>query len=158
MIPADNLLPLVPFKKYFRDGFTPNFNYMQDRQALENVLDTREKKLAFFQNLILLAAADGQLDEKESSFLLNIGNKLGISPEEGIRIAENLPRLTFVIPEEGLQKTLELQTLVMMMTEDGQIHNREYTLCRLYARRIGYSEELLEDLIKQFDGHAPSGQ
>ncbi len=129
---------------------------MQERQTLEHVLDTQEKKLAFYQNLILLAAADGKLDGKESNFLLTIGNKLGISAEEGIRIAENLNQLTFVIPQEGLQKTLELQTLVLMMAEDGQIHDREYALCQRYARRIGYSQELLDELIKQFTTNASS--
>ncbi len=122
-------------------------------QRLENLLDTQEKKLAFFQNLILLAAADGELDSSESSFLLNVGNRLGITAQEAMKIADNLEGLRFVIPEDGLQKTVELQTLVVMMMQDGQMHNREYALCREYTRRIGYSEDFLDDMIKQLSGN-----
>jgi hypothetical protein len=49
---------------------------MQHTHALDEVLNTPQKKLAFFQNLVLLAAADGQLSDEESSFLLELGNSL----------------------------------------------------------------------------------
>jgi hypothetical protein len=77
-------------------------------------LDTPQKKLSFYQNLILVAAADGILEQAESDFLLLIGNKLGLTAEDVMPIADNLNVLNFVIPEEGLQKTLELQTLVQL--------------------------------------------
>jgi uncharacterized tellurite resistance protein B-like protein len=123
---------------------------MQESQSLDKVLDTQQKKLAFYQNLILVAAADGTLDQAESEFLLLIGNKLGLSTEDVMPIVDNLPLLNFIIPEEGLQKTLELQTLVQVMMQDNQVHDREYMLCLDYARRIGYSKDILDDMIKQF--------
>lgn len=125
---------------------------MQEPQPIGNVLDSQQKKLAFYQNLILLAAADGVLDSKESRFLLDIGNRLGLSPEEVMPIADNLGLLTFIIPEDGLQKTMELQTLVQMMVQDGRIHDREYGLCLEYTQRIGYSKEILDEMVKQFTG------
>jgi hypothetical protein len=123
---------------------------MQEAQSIDNVLDTPQKKLSFYQNLILVAAADGILEQAESDFLLLIGNKLGLTAEDVMPIADNLNVLNFVIPEEGLQKTLELQTLVQLMLQDGQIHDQEYSLCLEYARRIGYNKDILEDMVKQF--------
>ena len=123
---------------------------MQEPQRIENLLDTQEKKLAFFQNLILIAAADGRLDSNESQFILNIGNRLGLAPDEVMHLADRLPQLSFVIPEEGIQKTLELQTLVMMMLEDGRVHDREYALCLQYTDRVGYSKAFLDEMIGQF--------
>jgi hypothetical protein len=123
---------------------------MQETQRIENLLDTQEKKIAFFQNLILIAAADGRLDSNESQFIITIGNRLGLAPDEVMHIADRLPQLSFVIPEEGLQKTLELQTLVMMMLEDGRIHDREYALCLNYTDRVGYTKAILDDMIGQF--------
>lgn len=125
---------------------------MQDTQQLEKLLNTPQKKLAFFQNLILIAAADGFLEEGESDFIVEIGNRLGLTADEVAPLAENLDVLTFIIPEEGLQKTMELQTLVMMMVEDGSIHDREYALCLDYAYRIGYGKDILDDMIKQLSG------
>jgi hypothetical protein len=36
------------------------------------------------------------------------------------------------------------------MLQDNQVHDREYILCLDYARRIGYSKDILDDMIKQF--------
>jgi uncharacterized tellurite resistance protein B-like protein len=126
---------------------------MQQKQELEILLNTPQKKLAFFQNLILVAAADKQLDEQESTLLLTIGNKLGLTPDDVMPIVNNLEILSFIIPEEGLQKTLELQTLVQMMTQDGQVDEREFALCLEYANRIGYSKEILNDMIEKFSSN-----
>jgi len=129
---------------------------MQDAKSLENVLNTQQKKLSFFQNLIIVAAADGLLDDDESDFIVDIGDRLGLTPEAVAPIAENLEVLSFIIPEDGMQKTIELQTLVMMMIADGQIHDREYVMCQDYANRIGYGKEILDDMIKQLLGN-PAG-
>ncbi|UPL49900.1 TerB family tellurite resistance protein [Hymenobacter sublimis] len=128
---------------------------MQAQHNLEDVLNTEQKKLAFYQNLILLAAADGQLDQNESAFLLQIGQRLGLTSEQVQPIADNLSVLSFIVPADGLQRTLELQTLVQMMLQDGQIDPREYGLCMEYANRIGYSKDILDDMVSQLAGAGP---
>lgn len=128
---------------------------MQPQHTLEDVLNTPQKKLAFFQNLIILAVADGELQDDESQFLLQIGNRLGLKAEEVQPIADNIGVLSFVVPAEGIQRTLELQTLVQMMLQDGQIDPREYGLCMEYANRIGYSKEILDDMVSQLAGAGP---
>ena len=129
---------------------------MQHTHTLEEVLNTPQKKLAFFQNIILLAAADGQLSSEEGDFLLQLGNKLGLKPEEVMPIVDNLSILSFVVPTEGLQRTLELQTLVQMMLQDGDIDAREYGLCLEYANRIGYGKAILDDMVSQLAGGPPN--
>ncbi|GAA4494823.1 hypothetical protein GCM10023172_05610 [Hymenobacter ginsengisoli] len=129
---------------------------MQHTHSLDEVLNTTQKKLAFFQNIILLAAADGRLSQEEGDFLLQLGNKLGLKPEQVMPIADNLSILSFVVPAEGLQRTLELQTLVQMMLQDGQIDPREYGLCLEYANRIGYGKAILDDMVSQLAGGPPN--
>lgn len=123
---------------------------MLNIRSLEEVLNTPQKKLSFYQNLVLVAAADKVLEEGESELLLSIGNKLGLSPDEVMPMADNLGVLTFIIPEDSLQKTLELQTLVQMMTQDGTIQDKEYALCLEYANRVGLGKAILDDMVKQF--------
>jgi uncharacterized tellurite resistance protein B-like protein len=130
---------------------------MQASHTLEEVLNTPQKKLAFFQNLVLVAATDGQLDDGESELLLQIGNRLGLKSEQVQPIADNLSILSFVVPADGLQRTLELQTLVLMMLQDGQIDPREYGLCMEYANRIGYGKDILDDMVVQLAGGPPLG-
>lgn len=131
---------------------------MRERKSIEEVLDTPQKKLAFYQNLILIASADGVLDGTESRFLVDIGNRMGLTAEAAMPIADNLSVLSFIIPEDGLQKTLELQTLVQLMLQDGQIHDREYALCLEYTYRIGYSKAVLDDMIRQLSGEQSAAQ
>ncbi|GGK68016.1 hypothetical protein ACD591_16765 [Rufibacter glacialis] len=120
---------------------------MATQTFFDELLNTKQKKLAFFQNLILVAIADKYVDQKESDFLVSIGQRLGLTEEDTTPIADNLSVLSFIIPEEGLHRTLELQSLVMMVLQDGQIEDREYQLCLEYARRIGYGKETLDEFI-----------
>jgi hypothetical protein len=122
---------------------------MAGSTSFNDFFNTKEKKLAFFQNLILVALSDRNLDQQEGDFLLMIGNRLGLTEGDTRPITDNISSLTFTIPEKGLQKTLELQTLVMMMLQDNQLQNREYNMCLEYAHRIGYSQDILDDLIAQ---------
>ncbi|MDQ3392975.1 MAG: hypothetical protein M3512_02485 [Bacteroidota bacterium] len=122
------------------------------QKSIDEVLNTRQKKISFFQNLVKIVTADNIVDGDESDFLVEIGDKLGLSADDVMPIADNLNVLSFIIPEDGLQKTLELQTLVQMMLRDGSIDSREYALCREYSDRIGYSKELLDNMVSQLLG------
>lgn len=113
------------------------------------LLDSKQKRLSFFQNLLLVATADNYFDEQEGDFLVSVGQQLELLPEDVNPIVDNLPVLSFIIPETGLERTLELQAMVMMMTQDGHVDDREYTLCLEYATRIGYGRVFLDDLITQ---------
>jgi DnaJ-domain-containing protein 1 len=121
---------------------------MATQTSFDELLNTKQKKLAFFQNLILVAIADNYLDQQESDFLVQIGRRLNLTEEDTAPIADNLSLLSFIIPEEGLQKTMELQTLVMMVLQDGRVDKAEYNLCLDYARRIGYSKDMLDEFIQ----------
>jgi uncharacterized tellurite resistance protein B-like protein len=131
---------------------------MKNIQSFDEVLNTPQKKLAFFQNLILVAIADKVLEEDESDLLLFVGDSLGLTAEEVMPMVDNLGALTFIIPEDGLQKTLELQTLVQMMMQDGQVHDKEYILCLEYADRIGFGKAVLDNMIKQFAASSSKAQ
>ncbi|WP_210464934.1 MULTISPECIES: hypothetical protein [Rufibacter] len=120
---------------------------MATQRSFDELLNTKQKKLAFFQNLVLVAVADNYLDQQESDFLVSIGRRLSLTEEDTTPIADNLPVLSFIIPEDGLQKTMELQSLVMMVLQDGRIDKAEYNLCLEYARRIGYSKDTLDEFI-----------
>jgi uncharacterized tellurite resistance protein B-like protein len=124
---------------------------MATQTSFDELLNTKQKKLAFFQNLILVAVADKYLDDAESDFLVTIGRQLNLTEEDTTPIADNLPLLSFIIPEEGLQKTMELQSLVMMVLQDGRIEDKEYNLCLEYARRIGYSKDTLDEFISNLN-------
>ncbi|GAB2533586.1 hypothetical protein [Rufibacter soli] len=122
---------------------------MATSKTFDELLNTKQKKLSFFQNLIIVATADRYLDEQESDFLVSIGQQLDLTEQDTRPIADNLGVLSFIIPEDGMQRTLELQTLVLMMLQDGNLAEREYQLCLEYARRVGFPQQMLDDMIRQ---------
>ena len=121
---------------------------MASGTQIDELLNTKQKKLAFFQNLLLVATADGYVDKMESDFLVLIGDQLGLTEEDTKPIADNFATLSFIVPEDGMQRTVELQTLVMMMLQDGKLSQKEYQLCLDYTRRIGYSDDMLNDMVR----------
>lgn len=117
--------------------------------SFAQILNTQEKKLAFFQNIVLVAIADRYVDKLESDFLVAVGDQLQLTEKDTLHIAENLPNLKFIIPQDGLQKSLELEMLVKMVLQDGVVEKREYDLCLEYTRQIGFTKEKLDTLIAQ---------
>ncbi|MBK0402794.1 hypothetical protein I5M27_07335 [Adhaeribacter sp. BT258] len=117
--------------------------------SFTQILNTQEKKLAFFQNIVLVAIADRYVDKLESDFLVSVGDQLQLTEKDTLHIADNLKNLKFIIPQDGLQKSLELEMLVKMVLQDGIVEKREYDLCLEYTRQIGFTKEKLDELIAQ---------
>lgn len=126
---------------------------MPSNATIDQILNTKEKKLALFQNILLVAIADRYLDEQESDFLVTLGNQLKLTEADTLPISDNLTTLSFIIPQSDMQKQLELQMLVKMMLQDGEMEEREYNLCMEYTRQIGYGKEMLDEVISQNHHH-----
>src|SRR5690606_35826105 len=122
---------------------------MPSNASIDQILNTKEKKLAMFQNILLVAIADRYLDDQESDFLVSLGNQLKLTEADTLPISDNLADLKFIIPQSDMQKTLELEMLVKMMLQDGEMETREYDLCMEYTRQIGFAKEQLDAAISQ---------
>lgn len=123
------------------------------------IIESKEKRVNFFQNLLLIAAADGYLDEDEGDFLVQIGQQLDLTEEDLRPLASrNVKDIEFIIPETDQDKLFELQTMVMMMVEDGQIDEREYGFCADYADRIGLNRVVLDDFVQKLSSQGPGGK
>ena len=109
----------------------------------------KQKSINFFQNLLLVAISDRYLDTAESDFLVQMGNHMGLTEEDVIHLSENPSSLDFVIPTSTPEKATQLKALINMMLEDGEIHPKEYDLCKEYAERVGFDQKVLDDLISE---------
>lgn len=112
-------------------------------------MSQKEKSLAHFQNLYLLAMADEKLEIEEKIFLTEITRKLGLSLEDVSPIIDNYKNLDMIIPDTNEQRLFQLKDLVRMMLIDAQIHDDEYTICLRFAEKYGFSQGTLEGLIDQ---------
>lgn len=98
------------------------------------------------RTLIALAAADGELGEKERHFILSIGLA------NHLMVAEVLP--LFALPATSAKdvvltrnKEELLLELVQLMQIDGNIYQAEMRFCAHVAARLGFREEAIFELM-----------
>lgn len=97
--------------------------------------------------LVNLARVDGEIAERERSYILNIGHANEIKP------SEILPLFTSsqeeIIPS-GLtddQKFKYIFSLVQLMKIDGRLYREEIKYCSHVAAKLGYDEQVMFDLM-----------
>ncbi|RMG65094.1 MAG: hypothetical protein D6722_16255 [Bacteroidetes bacterium] len=109
------------------------------------------KNLGIFQNLYLVAAANGHISPEEEEFLLEVAHNLGLHQDEVDDLMARYPDLDFIIPEDREEAFFSLKNLVYMMIVDGEIDAQEYALCLRFARRIGLGETEIEGILNEYE-------
>ena len=102
-----------------------------------------------FTNLYLVAMADGKINKEETKMLDGFARKMGITPQQIEEVQKEANYLTFYVPQEMKERLKHLETLIQVMAVDGEIHEREYTLCLSYANRSGCDQLVLDMLIEK---------
>lgn len=110
-----------------------------------------EQHLGIFQNLFLIAVADGSLSPEEEEFLKDVAANLGLSQQDVDNILENHQSLDFIIPEDDEEKYFSLKNLVYMMVVDGDIEESEYKLCLNFAERVGMGRKEIEEILTEYE-------
>ena len=110
----------------------------------------RLKRMSIYQNLYLIAIADGNIAEEEAIFLAGIANHMGLSPSETDHIHYNHQDLELVIPDDKEERYYALRNIVFMMLADGEIEHVEYQLCLDYAKKTGFSQKELDSIITEY--------
>ncbi|MCA9164259.1 MAG: TerB family tellurite resistance protein [Pirellulaceae bacterium] len=102
-----------------------------------------------FQNLMVMAAADGSFNEQELSFLSERCQRWGLSEGEfTAAIAYALsPSAKLTIPESAGERRGLLRELLLMMAADGQLAEIEKQLFAVAAAQMEISTEELDQMI-----------
>ncbi|MEL6675878.1 MAG: hypothetical protein AAFR61_26965 [Bacteroidota bacterium] len=107
--------------------------------------------LSLFQNLYLIAIADGQITEEEEELLIEIAYNLGLSQEDIEYIAGHTGELELIIPEEEQERFYSLKNLIYMMIVDGEIDQEEYALCLEFAEASGMGEAEIKVILQEYE-------
>ncbi len=107
-----------------------------------------------FQNLMVMAAADGQLTEEEMVFLAQRANRWGVTDAqfgEAMKFAVS-PSAVLSIPAQKGERLQLLREMVRMMAVDGDLAEIEKNLFAVAAAtmRIGDDElnSIFDDVLK----------
>lgn len=97
--------------------------------------------------LVNLALIDGEVAEREKNYIINIGSANGIAPEEVTSLFDAKHHES--IPENLAddRKFDYIFSLVQLMKVDERLYKDEIKYCSHVASKLGYSEEVLFELM-----------
>ncbi len=104
--------------------------------------------------MLKLAKKDQYYDEKEFVYILQVSNYMGISSEEMRDIQLNLNKYNFTPPKTESERMTVLYYLLFCMKSDGKVTDEEVRLVQKIGFRLGFREQLTEDLIQSVKMHA----
>lgn len=115
----------------------------------------QKARLTNLKSMVVLALADGIIDDAEISSIAAVAARDNISIEEVEKMFMNKDEVVFTVPDDYILKTAYLRDLVVMMVIDGEINERELSICRIVAEKSGFSPDIVdaiaEDVMKSIN-------
>jgi len=115
-------------------------------------------RIAFFNNLMIMAAADGKFTTEEVAFLAVRAEQWGITDQgvkDALEQAASGDSQALSYPEDPDQQRELLCELIRLMAIDGELHEREKKCCATAAAMMDFSPEefnrVVDELLKAND-------
>ena len=106
-------------------------------------------------NLVQLAKADGKISKTESSLLIKIGERNGVSAQEVFEMVDASSDFFYSKPETDSQRFDQLYDLVEMMRVDGEVRSTEIDYTSSIAEKMGIRKPVAWILVQTLvDGMA----
>ncbi|MDX5480969.1 MAG: TerB family tellurite resistance protein [Hymenobacteraceae bacterium] len=100
-------------------------------------------------NLGALAKIDGHLDPAEMDFIVHIGTKHGMKPEEVRELIANTAKTEPQLPTNDSERFDQIYDLVDMMLADGIVDETEMDFCISMAARLGFKKSVVGVLVRK---------
>lgn len=105
------------------------------------------EKLSHLKNLVAVAVVDGKIEKNEMAALATVMARDGLTPSDLERCIKNPKGIKFLPPETPEQRIIYLKDMVLLMMCDGEIDDKELTLCKATAIALGFRHEVIDALI-----------
>lgn len=112
-----------------------------------------KKPLGLFRDLVMVAAADGNITEAEGRTLSGMGAKLGLNGDDIQKVLTKPQKIKYVPPKDQQEKIRHLLMCVHVMMADGEIDRREMDLCMTIAGKMGLPPALVQRMVVDFVRH-----
>ncbi len=106
-----------------------------------------QQRLGQLKNLVMLASADDKMTDSELAVLLAVASREKLTPEEFNKVIDDPDSVNITLPEDEETKLAYLRDMVAMMMIDGELDERELTICKLYAMALGYRGSIVDGMI-----------
>lgn len=116
-----------------------------------------DKNQSYIKNLIAIAMADGELDDKEAQALLRVATRLGISEWEVRDIIAQHNTIQFVLPKEPKDRIRQLWDLLLIVLVDGKIEERELAILERFALKLRLRGAVATALVRKLQEWSVTG-
>ena len=103
-----------------------------------------QQRLGQLKNLVMLAAADGQLTDSEMAVIIAVASREHVTPDEFNKVIDDPDSVNITLPEDEDTKLAYLRDMVMI---DGELDEQELAICKLYAMALGYRSSIVDGMI-----------
>lgn len=118
----------------------------------------KAKYRGHYRNLLLIASADGGIDNQEQALLDRIAFRIGLSADQVAEIKANPTNFPTVAPttrEERYERFIQLMEMVAI---NGHADTNELKLVRKYGIALGFTEESMDDKFDIILNHLLEGK
>lgn len=104
----------------------------------------RSQDKGHFKNLVLIANADGELDDREIVLLHKIGRQIGLTYTQIGMIMDDPKKYPVMPPVSKDERYEMIIDIIRVMIVDNKIDDKELVVLESYAVKIGYKD--IEDV------------
>lgn len=112
-----------------------------------NYQDEYQRKKATLALLLQLAKSDNNINWQEDQYLQNVAKALLLTEEDLEAVKKDPKAFWLQPPTEEKERMTILYYLLFLMRVDGQIRPEEERLCHIAGFRLGFNQNLVNDLI-----------
>ena len=112
-------------------------------------MDTKAEKISLLSDMIAFAIVDGELHEREYTFLTIIAIELGFSKEELKRLFHEEHRSEIIKSE--FERIQQFYRLALLMHCDGVLHEREQIKIREIGVNMGLNPFAIKRVLKAME-------
>jgi len=127
--------------------------------TIAQLFESGQKKAdkGLFNNLVMLARVDGNIDDKEVQLLARMAKRLSLTEEQVTEIIEN-PDAYPMTPPLGKEERFDrLVVFIQMVVVDGVVDPAEEELITKYALALGFTEDQIKVHAPDILAHAKDG-
>ncbi|MFN0047826.1 MAG: hypothetical protein ACKVOU_01740 [Cytophagales bacterium] len=108
----------------------------------------KKKGKSHLRNLLSMAMADGKIDNSEFEFLTKIAHKYNVSASELDQIKTEVSKKGGFAVEKDGSSFEQIFDLIKMMMIDNNINPNELKMCKIFAKKIGFASDKVDELIE----------
>jgi len=114
----------------------------------DNKTPQEKERMGQIKNLVMLAAADGRVDDSELAVIMAVASREDISVEDFNKVIDDPENINIEQPQDDATRQTYLRDMVALMMIDGKLDEQELSICKVYAMWLGYRSTVVDEMIE----------